>query len=120
MVAVRITLEGVTAATQRLGRMADGAREAGGTAFWVGSGVAYAPFVELGTRRMAGRHMLQRALESVAPTIPGAVAAAIARGQNPTAELRRLAFEVLSRTQAQTPVRSGLLRSSMRVSGRSP
>lgn len=116
--AVLVTLDGVVAARQRLDRMADGAERAGGTAYWVGSGVAYAPFVERGTRRMRGRFMLTRALDSVAPTVPAAVAEDIARGGDGAGSLRRLAFEVLSRAQAQTPVRSGLLRSSLRVSTR--
>lgn len=115
-----VQIQGLTVVLQRLNRMASSAQHAGRSAYWVGFGAAYAPFVELGTRRMAGRFMLTHAFQSLAPTIPQAVGQDVAAGRDADTSLRKIAFEVLARTQAQTPVRTGYLRGSARVSTRGP
>lgn len=124
--AVLVTIQGIQAAQQSLTHMAQGAQAAGRSAYFVGSSLAYAYGIETGrsrggrlARKAGGAFMLTRALQSVAPGIPGAVAQALPSGASAVDQaIRRLAFEVLSRAQALTPVRSGALRASVRVSNR--
>lgn len=124
--ATTVAVQGVAEARRHLEGMAEAAKAAGGRSYLVGSGLAYAYGIETGrhrggrlARRAGGAHMLQRALDSVAPSIPAAVARALPRGAGAVDQaLRKIAFEVESRAKAQTPVRSSALRASIHVSGR--
>lgn len=122
--AFSVTLSGIVETSAALARLESSAASASKRAVYVGSALAYARFIETGQssrqrRRAGGAWMLTHALESLAPSIPAAVARALPHGGDAVyGALTALGHEVESRAKAQTPVRSGALRASIHVSDR--
>ena len=118
---LRVKLEGLDKASNRLAQLREAFRSFGGKTVLVGSNLVYAYGIEFGktrsgrlARRVGGAFMLRNALNEIRPQVDDVLRSALS-GNVPDlgSALYKLGLRLQTIAQGQTPVRTGSLRRSM-------